>query len=121
MYGMPADSSGARKERPCWLYDPTTATTFSSAARRAHFAAVTVWLRSLQVRIFSSWPLMPPLALTQRAYALAMAGMPGLFVAAVFSGAQVMTVTEPSPEPPWSRGWPRTPRRVTHTPPAWWP
>ncbi|GGK72615.1 hypothetical protein GCM10010094_37080 [Streptomyces flaveus] len=29
-----------------------------------------------------------------------MAGIPGLFVVLVFSGAMVMTVTGPSPEPP---------------------
>ncbi|GAA5007295.1 hypothetical protein GCM10023335_25220 [Streptomyces siamensis] len=33
-----------------------------------------------------------------------MAGMPGLLVAEVFSGAQVMTVTESSPEPPVAPG-----------------
>ncbi|GAA3848551.1 hypothetical protein GCM10022207_07650 [Streptomyces lannensis] len=38
--------------------------------------------------------------MTQRAYALAMAGMPGLLVADVFCGAHVMTVTVSSPEPP---------------------
>ncbi|GGN61363.1 hypothetical protein GCM10011579_027600 [Streptomyces albiflavescens] len=47
---------------------------------------------------------MPPWLLTQRAYALAIAGMPGLFVAAVFSGAQVMTVTGSPPEPPVAPG-----------------
>ncbi|GED86352.1 hypothetical protein TNCT6_34370 [Streptomyces sp. 6-11-2] len=33
-----------------------------------------------------------------------MAGMPGLLVARVFSGAHVITVTEPPPEPPVAPG-----------------
>ncbi|GAA3865405.1 hypothetical protein GCM10023084_18150 [Streptomyces lacrimifluminis] len=43
-------------------------------------------------------PFRPPVELIQRAYACAMAGMPGLLVASVPSGAQVMTVTSPPSE-----------------------
>lgn len=100
---MPAASRGAMKALPCWLYEPTTAVTFLSAARRAQSAAPAEVLCSLQVSTRSSWPLIPPAALTHRAYALAMAGMPGMFVALVPSGAHVMTVTG-SLEPPGRQG-----------------
>lgn len=46
---------------------------------------------------------MPPDSLIQRPNASAMAGMPGMLVARVFSGAQVITVTG-SLEPPWHQG-----------------
>ncbi|GHA64728.1 hypothetical protein GCM10010305_02850 [Streptomyces termitum] len=46
---------------------------------------------------------MPPSEFTQRAYAWAMAGMPGMLVARVWSGAQVITVTG-SLEPPETPG-----------------
>ncbi|GGQ62152.1 hypothetical protein Saso_33570 [Streptomyces asoensis] len=49
-------------------------------------------------------PFRPPFALIQRAYALAKAGMPGLLVAEVPSGAQVITTIGSSPEPPGTPG-----------------
>ncbi|GGY28886.1 hypothetical protein GCM10010331_32440 [Streptomyces xanthochromogenes] len=58
---------------------------------------------------------MPPLALTQRANAFAMAGMPGALVAEVPSGAQVMTVMG-SLEPPATPG--RTPQPVNRLAPT---
>ncbi|GGT36361.1 hypothetical protein GCM10014713_32530 [Streptomyces purpureus] len=58
---------------------------------------------------------MPPLALTQRAYAWAMAGIPGILVALVPSGAQVITVTG-SLEPPVVPG--STPQPVSREAPA---
>lgn len=61
-------------------------------------------LWSLQVRTLSLRPLIPPCLLIHFAYAVAMAGMPGLLVALVSHGAQVMTVIELSAEPPWCRG-----------------
>lgn len=67
MYGIPAASSGARNARPCRLYEPTTAATSASAARRAHFEAPAEVSCSLQVSTFSSWPSIPPFSLIQRA------------------------------------------------------
>ncbi|GAA3541213.1 hypothetical protein GCM10022295_24100 [Streptomyces osmaniensis] len=49
-------------------------------------------------------PPRPPWALTQRAYACAKAGIPGLLVALVSCGAQVITVIVSSPEPPVAPG-----------------
>ncbi|GHF90379.1 hypothetical protein GCM10017667_19340 [Streptomyces filamentosus] len=58
---------------------------------------------------------MPPWAFTQRAYAWAIAGMPGMLVARVWSGAQVITVTG-SLEPPVAPG--STPHPVRSDAPA---
>ncbi|GGY25130.1 hypothetical protein GCM10010363_01620 [Streptomyces omiyaensis] len=58
---------------------------------------------------------MPPSAFTQRAKAWAMAGMPGMLVARVWSGAQVITVTG-SLEPPVAPG--STPHPVRSDAPA---
>ncbi|CAM5715178.1 hypothetical protein SHIRM173S_10273 [Streptomyces hirsutus] len=112
MYGMPAPSRVGRNVSACWLYEPTTATTPFLTAARAHREAATLSLRSLQVITSSSRPLMPPPAFTQRAYALAKAGIPGLLVALVFSGAQVMTVIGSSLSPP---GPGTTPHPATRT------
>lgn len=49
MKGMPSASSGAMKARPCWLYEPTTATAFSLMAFRAQSAAPFAVFFSLQV------------------------------------------------------------------------
>src|SRR2546421_1295409 len=57
----------------------------------AQFSACTLSLRSLQVSTCNGWPPKPPWALTIRENACAMAGIPGIFVALVFCGAQVMT------------------------------
>ncbi|GAA3097218.1 hypothetical protein GCM10020254_48190 [Streptomyces goshikiensis] len=53
---------------------------------------------------------MPPLELTQRSYALAMAVIPGMLVAFVPSGAKVMTVrvSPGPPEPPGMAPQPTT-------------
>lgn len=91
------------KARPFWLYEPTTATAPSRTALRAQAAAPAEVFCSLQVRTRSSCPSRPPSLLTQRAKAWAIAGMPGMLVARVWSGAQVMTVTG-SLEPPWPQG-----------------
>ncbi len=78
--------------------------TSSWTARCAQAAALTVSSWSLQVITLSSRPPMPPSALIQRAYAWAIAGMPGMSAVRVCCGAQVMTVTGPSPEPPGTPG-----------------
>lgn len=80
------------KARPCWLYEPTTAATPSLTALRAQVAAPVAVLPSLQVITRSSCPARPPWLLVQRAYASAIAGMPGMLVALVSWGAQVITV-----------------------------
>lgn len=67
MYGIPAASSGARTARPCLLYEPTTATTSSATACRAHFDAPIGLSASLQVSTRSSCPSIPPRSLIQRA------------------------------------------------------
>ncbi|GAA3071615.1 hypothetical protein GCM10017562_43680 [Streptomyces roseofulvus] len=54
---------------------------------------------------------MPPWEFTQRAYVWAMAGMPGMLVARVWSGAQVITVTG-SLEPPVAPGSTPHPVRI---------
>ncbi|GGR40153.1 hypothetical protein GCM10010282_36120 [Streptomyces roseolus] len=58
---------------------------------------------------------MPPWEFTQRANVWAMAGMPGMLVARVWSGAQVITVTG-SLEPPVAPG--STPHPVRSAVPA---
>ena len=67
MYGMPAPSRDGKKDSAYRLYDPTTATAFSLAPAGRTSTAATLSLWSLQVSTLSLWPLMPPLALIQRA------------------------------------------------------